>query len=138
MNFVISSCLSPLDFERFLRVFMTYSMLYRFYSYSINSLYLAVEMSIESKVENFFKGLISQTPNKRSKPTVHEAVEVNDVERDENGALRGRGVSTQKAKTRSASKHRQVLPGHLTETTIELESVGDLPVVEINKYMTSQ
>jgi hypothetical protein len=86
-------------------------------------------MSIESKVENFFRGLVSQIPppHKRSKSTVNGVQEADDAE--QNGTNRGRKDSMRKVKARSASKKRAVpIVPQPVKPAQELEHVDDFPV----------
>lgn len=98
-------------------------------------------MSIESRVENFFRGLVSQIPppHKRSKSTVNEQSNADDEEdkptgTDENGHTeRGRRGSMRKVKARSASKNQQrrlvpVAQPLPAKTSPTLEHVDDFPV----------
>jgi hypothetical protein len=86
-------------------------------------------MSIESKVENFFKGLVSQIPpaHKRSKSTVNGGNK-EDGEEEKNGSHeRGRKDSVRKVKTRSSSKNPQKKEASKPTSPV-LQHVDDFPV----------
>ncbi|KAI6175606.1 hypothetical protein M3Y97_00708000 [Aphelenchoides bicaudatus] len=90
-------------------------------------IFACLEMSIESRVENFFRGLVSQTGPKRSKSTVNGVPEAEDS--DQNGAQRGRKDSMKKVKARSTSKKRTVpvTTQSVKSSAQELEHVDDFP-----------
>lgn len=85
-------------------------------------------MSIESKVENFFKGLVSQkASHKRSKSTANGRNKEDETEDKDGSRGRGRKDSIRKVKARSASKNPQKKRVSKDLSPV-LQHVDDFPV----------